>query len=214
MTADDAQKLFRLPDHAVIKRSGDWAFRCPGWGTWWGYPRQEVADFFLAAHLLYPVPPCTGLGGDDGSDRRYTASHPAACLLARDANDLIVAGLRLGRGEDGDIFPCHCPTEEAPVPEPSPRPEQLLEDLARDERPDPERVAEVIAWYYTLPGNSVGGSLHLALDDLNLEPENLAFCHGYALGRGDTVGATLAGVLSNMTVMNLAEAINLWRGAR
>lgn len=47
-------------DHEVINVMGDWTFRCPAWGMWWRYPNKKTAEFFLSAHLAYPVEPCLG----------------------------------------------------------------------------------------------------------------------------------------------------------
>lgn len=65
MTEPDAQ-LFRLPDHEIIKDSGGWAFRCPDWNMWWRYGNKKSAEFFLSAHLAYPVAPCKGVVPDAG----------------------------------------------------------------------------------------------------------------------------------------------------
>lgn len=49
------------PNHQVFLSIGArYAMRCPAWGLTWYYPDQETAEYFLHAHLAYPVAPCTG----------------------------------------------------------------------------------------------------------------------------------------------------------
>lgn len=58
----------------------------------------------------------------------------------------------------------------------------------------PELVKLAVA-YYALPGNSVGGSLHVVLDDGNIKDSHLDYCLNYAQEKGDTAGAELARLL-------------------
>lgn len=63
-------------------------------------------------------------------------------------------------------------------------------------------MPEVAGWvreYYRLPGNSVGGSLHVVLDDKNVEDSNVEFCRRYAIAEGDVEGERLAQTLATMT---------------
>lgn len=46
--------------------------------------------------------------------------------------------------------------------------------------------------YYALPGNTVGGSLHIVLDDGNLDDAHVDFCMEQALRCGDGAGYALA----------------------
>jgi hypothetical protein len=75
--------------------------------------------------------------------------------------------------------------------------------------PIPEQVAPLIAWYYTLPGCVVGGSLHIVLDDFNVEDTHVRWCSGYASGQGDTCGSELAGLLERMSEADRQRAIDL-----
>lgn len=75
--------------------------------------------------------------------------------------------------------------------------------------PTPEQVAPLIAWYYTLPGCSVGGALHVVLDDFNVEDRHVIWASGYASGQGDTCGAELAGLLERMSEADRQRAIDL-----
>ncbi|MGE4425481.1 MAG: hypothetical protein AB7G37_03400 [Solirubrobacteraceae bacterium] len=46
--------------------------------------------------------------------------------------------------------------------------------------------------YYRLPGNSVGGSLHIVLDDTNVDDDCTQFCVFWAREQGDVFGEGLA----------------------
>lgn len=49
--------------------------------------------------------------------------------------------------------------------------------------------------YYSLPGNSVGGSLHIVLDDENIQDEHIEYCIKYAEECGDAEGVRLGKLL-------------------
>lgn len=53
--------------------------------------------------------------------------------------------------------------------------------------------------YVQKPGNSVGGNLHIVLEDTNLKDEHVEFCLAQAVRRGDDDGAALARVLIQLT---------------
>lgn len=53
--------------------------------------------------------------------------------------------------------------------------------------------------YVRQPGNHTGGSLHIVLDDRNVEDDHVFFCHKYALEHGDEEGARLARMLLSMS---------------
>lgn len=61
---------------------------------------------------------------------------------------------------------------------------------------DHATIARFDAYYRAHPA---WGSLHLVLDDLNLEDEHIAFCERYATEQGDAEGAELARVLRGWT---------------
>jgi hypothetical protein len=48
-------------EHEVILLNGAHGFSCDAWGMHWAYRSEASAEFFLAAHLSYPVAPCVGL---------------------------------------------------------------------------------------------------------------------------------------------------------
>ncbi len=54
---------------------------------------------------------------------------------------------------------------------------------------------DLIDRYCAMPGNGTGGSLHIVLDDRNLERSCVLWCYSFALENGDTAGAALAGAL-------------------
>ena len=54
--------------------------------------------------------------------------------------------------------------------------------------------------YYALPGNLCGGSLHVVLDDGNINDDDVAFGLESAMKRGDVPGERLAEVLARMTM--------------
>lgn len=53
--------------------------------------------------------------------------------------------------------------------------------------------------YVAKPENSVGGSLHIVLDDLNCDDADVEWCERFALEQGDEEGARLARVLRSMS---------------
>ncbi len=67
--------------------------------------------------------------------------------------------------------------------------------------------AEVIQAFKRLPGNEVGGCLHLVLDDYNLDDEDLAWCSGLAFGVGDQIAMRLADALRTMSVYDRVLAV-------
>lgn len=75
------------------------------------------------------------------------------------------------------------------------------------ENPEPHAVAELIDWYRTLPGCGNGGSLHIAIEDDNLDDAHLDWCLGYAFGIGDTCGAELGGLLRRMSAWDRVHAV-------
>lgn len=71
--------------------------------------------------------------------------------------------------------------------------------LARGSKPTVPEVRPLVQAYYALPGNGAGGSLHVVLDDHNVEDDFVRSCVSYAEDRGDLVGACLGNVLLLMS---------------
>lgn len=68
------------------------------------------------------------------------------------------------------------------------------------------RVAVLAARsYYAKDGNGVGGSLHIVLDDGNLDAMNVTYCLEWARKHDDRDGEALALLLSDMTQTQRAK---------
>lgn len=59
----------------------------------------------------------------------------------------------------------------------------------------PEDIRDLIAEFYEMPGNGVGGSLHIVLDDGNHRREDVEFCLNYAIEEKDEDGEALCRAL-------------------
>lgn len=53
--------------------------------------------------------------------------------------------------------------------------------------------------YYRQPDNGAWGSLHIVLDDGNVQDDHVAYCVSWAEERSDTEGAALARILLTMS---------------
>ncbi len=60
-------------------------------------------------------------------------------------------------------------------------------------------IAPVVMEYYSKPGNNVGGSLHIVLEDGNIKDSDVLFCIKQAEESGDTDGADLGYILLSMS---------------
>jgi len=72
----------------------------------------------------------------------------------------------------------------------------LRRSILRKEPWREDFLALVADYYATEP---TGGSLHICLDDGNMQERNVAWCAGYAYGIGDLVGIEIAAMLSLMS---------------
>lgn len=59
-------------------------------------------------------------------------------------------------------------------------------------------MAKICKEYYQ--EEPVGGSLHIVLDDYNIDDESVIWCAGYACGKGDDMGGDIANLMRMMTV--------------
>ena len=66
-------------------------------------------------------------------------------------------------------------------------------------KPTVPEVLPLAECYYGLPGNGVGGSLHIVLDDENIENGHVLFCWEQAIHTGDGPGEYLAWLLLGMS---------------
>lgn len=57
----------------------------------------------------------------------------------------------------------------------------------------------LVKYYYSLPGNGMGGSLHIVLEDCNVEDRSVRYCMEYATERSDWQGVLLAMILLQMS---------------
>lgn len=71
--------------------------------------------------------------------------------------------------------------------------------LARGGKPTVPEVAPLVKAFYAMWGNGVGGSLHIVLDDGNVEDSSIEFCRKWAEDHGDLSGIALAMVLARMS---------------
>lgn len=62
-------------------------------------------------------------------------------------------------------------------------------------KPTPEFLKLMVAAFYELPGNCVGGKLHIVLDDDNFEDEHVRWCREEAEKAGDVDAMFMADVL-------------------
>lgn len=66
-------------------------------------------------------------------------------------------------------------------------------------KPTVPEVLPIAQAYYAKPGNCVGGSLHVVLDDDNVEDSHVEFCRTVAVEAGDEDGIRLADLLLRMS---------------
>jgi hypothetical protein len=72
--------------------------------------------------------------------------------------------------------------------------------VTRDpQRPTVPQVLPLVRAYVAKPGNGAGGSLHILLDDGNIEDGAVRFCLELAMLQDDADGVALAKLLLAMT---------------
>ena len=67
------------------------------------------------------------------------------------------------------------------------------------DKPTIPEVLPFIKDYYSKDGNGVGGSLHIVLDDGNIDDDSVKYCLGCAKKRGDIDGVKIAETLLLMS---------------
>jgi hypothetical protein len=77
--------------------------------------------------------------------------------------------------------------------------ERCDELLALGRPPTAAELRPLVRDFYALDGNAAGGTLHIVLDDGNLDRKSVEWARNYAHNHGDTTGAALAEVLLAMT---------------
>ena len=68
-----------------------------------------------------------------------------------------------------------------------------------DKKPTVPEVLPLIKSYYAKPLNGVGGSLHIVLEDGNIEDGHIEYCKQYAIEQNDTDGVMIADLLLRMS---------------
>jgi len=68
-----------------------------------------------------------------------------------------------------------------------------------EQKPTIPEVLSLVLAYYAKHGNGAGGSLHLVLDDGNIETYSVEFCKQFALENNDQDGVELAELLLKMS---------------
>lgn len=66
-------------------------------------------------------------------------------------------------------------------------------------KPTVPEVLPLVRAYYAKDGNGAGGSLHIVLDDGNVEDSHVRFCLEFAREEGDEDGVRLAETLLQMS---------------
>lgn len=66
-------------------------------------------------------------------------------------------------------------------------------------KPTIPEVLPLVKAYVRKPGNEVGGSLHIILDDHNIDDKSCWFCYGFAAGKDDKDGIKIAELLTRMS---------------
>lgn len=66
-------------------------------------------------------------------------------------------------------------------------------------QPDPVLVDPLVAEFLAMPGNEVGGLLHIVLDDSNVEEEHIEWCREQARAANDEDVFWLAQLLLTLT---------------
>jgi hypothetical protein len=74
--------------------------------------------------------------------------------------------------------------------------------------PKIEKAIKMSRAYHAMPGNGAGGSLHIVLDDGNLETCHVQFCLEWAEDRNDKPGVALAEFLLTLTEDERCEVYN------
>jgi hypothetical protein len=78
------------------------------------------------------------------------------------------------------------------------------------DKPTIPEVAPLVRAYYAKPGNGVGGSLHIVLEDSNIDDDSVRFCRKYAEERGDSDGVALADILLRMSRTQRGKLAGMW----
>lgn len=78
------------------------------------------------------------------------------------------------------------------------------------DRPTVPEVLPSVRAYCAKPGNAVGGSLHIVLEDNNVDDSDVEFCRQWAVERGDIEGVALAETLLRMSKTQRLKLAGSW----
>lgn len=81
------------------------------------------------------------------------------------------------------------------------------------EKPTIPEVLALAKEYYSIPGNEVGGHLHIVLEDRNIKDSDVKHCLESAIECNDTIGITLAEKLLQMSWTQRKKLYRLRRTA-
>ena len=62
-------------------------------------------------------------------------------------------------------------------------------------RPSIQFMRAIVHAFYELEGNIVGGSLHIVIEDYNIEDSHIMWCRNYALEKQDMDGVLMCDLL-------------------
>jgi hypothetical protein len=80
---------------------------------------------------------------------------------------------------------------------------------------DCRRVASMIGRYRRRVGNDAGGSLHIVVDDTNIDDGSVQFCIDYAEQARDWTGARLGRLLALCSRTQRAKIVDrVWRAPK
>lgn len=70
-------------------------------------------------------------------------------------------------------------------------------------------VLPVAKEYVALPQNSVGGSLHIVLEDDNIDNHSVDFCIQWAKDHGDEAGVRLGEMIRRLTITQRKKLVRM-----
>lgn len=82
----------------------------------------------------------------------------------------------------------------------------------REKKPTITELVPLLKEYYSKPENCVGGSLHIVLEDDNLENGHIEYCIEYAKKEGDLEGAKLGEMLLQLTKSQRRRLVTKYYG--
>jgi len=85
--------------------------------------------------------------------------------------------------------------------------EQNIIDVSDNKITVPQLIEECKK-YYALPGNRVGGSLHIVLDDDNIGDNHIKYCIEYAKSKNDIEGIKLGELILKASKTQRKKLVN------